>query len=52
MCHWRTEQGHESVTQELVDGAFHTMDFRQCELEDLVEQFVHRVGTQTLCEIS
>ena len=49
--HRRAEQRHEAVAEELVDGAFEAVHFGQRQREELVEQVVHRVGTQALREL-
>ena len=44
----RAEQRHEAVAEELVDGALVAMDLGQRQLEESIEQIVHRVGAEPL----
>ena len=44
----RAEKRHEAVAEELVHGALVPVDLGQGELEEGVEQTVHRVGPQAL----
>jgi hypothetical protein len=37
-CHWRAEEGHNSITHEMVDGAFVLMDRIDHLLEYCIEQ--------------
>jgi len=44
----RTEQCHDAVTQELVDGTFVTVNGFQDDLEDAVHDPVHILGIELL----
>src|SRR2546428_9541520 len=45
-----TEQGHEAVTQKLVDRALVAVHLGQSQLEEAVEHGVHRLGSQPLSQ--
>ena len=49
-CNRCTEQRHETVPQKLVDRAFVAMHRFQCEIEQGVQDVIHALGTQTLCQ--
>ena len=40
----RAEQGHETIAQELIDGAFDAMNFRHCQREQGIQDVVHLLG--------
>jgi AAA ATPase-like protein len=44
----RAEEGHEAVAEKLVDGALVAVDLGEGDLEEPVEEIVHRVGPQPL----
>jgi len=50
VCEWSTKQRHEAVSKELVDGAFVPMDLSEREVEETVEETVHRLATNPLGE--
>ena len=50
VCDRCAKQGHETITEKLVDGSLHAMNFRERELEEVVEQRMHAFCANTLRE--
>ena len=46
MGNWRAEEGHKTIAQELVDGAFIAVHSVERQGEEAVEQRVHRLRSQ------
>lgn len=44
----RPEEGHETVAQELVDSSLVTVHLPEGEIEELVQEVVHAVGSKAL----
>ncbi len=50
MCNRRAEKRHETIAQELIDGALIMVDFGGCHFEEPVEQVVHGFRTDSMCK--
>jgi hypothetical protein len=47
-----TKQGHETIAQELIDGALIAVHLVERQFEETVQQGVHRLRPNVLCQSS